>query len=93
MIFSEKSSISFAHCYQQKAYEMPVWHPRTFDLLVDGNHLATETLHVNKAGEFFEMSYLIPPTLTSGRRRVVVRFQLRPADIAGGVFAPRMMRN
>jgi hypothetical protein len=70
-----------------------VWHARTFDLLVDGNHLATETLHVNKPGEFFEMSYPIPPTLTSGRRRVVVRFQSRPGDIAGGVFGLRMMRN
>ncbi len=69
-----------------------VWHARTFDLLVDGNQLATQTLHVNKPGEFFEMSYPIPPTLTRGRRTVVVRFQSRPDDIAGGVFGLRMMR-
>ena len=70
-----------------------VWHARTFDLLVDGTHLATQMLHVNKPGEFFEMSYPIPPTLTNGRRMVVVRFQSRPGDIAGGVFGLRMMRS
>jgi DUF1680 family protein len=70
-----------------------VWHARTFDLIVDGNHLATQTLHVNKPGEFFEMRYPIPPRLTSGRRMVVVHFQSRPGDIAGGIFGLRMMRN
>jgi DUF1680 family protein len=69
-----------------------VWHPRTFDLIVDGTHLAAQTLHVNMPGEFFEMTYPIPPTLTSGRQMVAVRFQSRPGDIAGGVFALRMMR-
>jgi hypothetical protein len=70
-----------------------VWHPRTFDLLVDGNHLATQMLHVNKPGEFFDLNYPIPPSLTRGREMVVVRFQSRPGDIAGGIFGLRMMRN
>ena len=31
-----------------------VWNARIFDLLVDGNHLATQRLRVDKPGEFFD---------------------------------------
>ena len=57
---------------------------RTFDILVDGEKIATQTLLHNEPGEFFDVEYPIPPKLTSGKTTVTVRFQAHPANSAGG---------
>ena len=59
---------------------------RTFDILVDGKKIATETLLHNKPGEFFEREYPLAPDLTRDREKVTVRFQAHPGNTAGGVF-------
>jgi hypothetical protein len=63
---------------------------RRFDILVNGTHLAEQTLENNKRGEFFDVSYPIPADLTQGKSSVTVRFQAKPDAIAGGVFGARM---
>lgn len=65
---------------------------RTFDILVDGQVIATEALKADHPGKYFEVSYPIPEALTKGKERVVVRFQGKPGQITGGVFGFRMMR-
>jgi len=60
--------------------------PRTFDVLVDGQVIATQSLNRSKPGEFFEVEYPIPPELTTGKSRVTVRFVLHEGNTAGGVF-------
>lgn len=65
---------------------------RTFDILIDGKRIATETLHHDKPGEFFEKTYAIPEDLTLGKKTVEVRFQAHPGKIAGGLFGARIVK-
>jgi DUF1680 family protein len=60
--------------------------PRTFDVLVEGQVIATQSLNRSKPGEFFEVEYPLPPDLTRGKDRVTVRFNPHEGNIAGGVF-------
>jgi len=60
--------------------------PRTFDILVDGRKIATQTLNRDKPNEFFDVEYPIPPELTRGRKQVTVKFQAHPGNFVGGVF-------
>jgi uncharacterized protein len=59
---------------------------REFDLLVDGQKLATQTLDRKRPGEFYDESYPIPAGWVQGKQKVVIRFQAHPGRIAGGVF-------
>lgn len=67
--------------------------PRTFDILIDGTPVATQSLDRNKPNEFFEVEYPIPEQLTRGKQHVVVRFQARPGNTAGGVFGLWLLRD
>ncbi|MCL4194426.1 MAG: glycoside hydrolase family 127 protein, partial [Thermoguttaceae bacterium] len=59
---------------------------RTFDILVDGQKIATQTLANNAPDKFFDVEYPVPQNLTQGRQTVTVRFQAQPGSIAGGLF-------
>jgi hypothetical protein len=65
---------------------------RTFDILIDGKPIATESLSQNKPGAFFEKTYAIPQELTRGKQKVEVRFQAHPGNFAGGLFGARVLR-
>jgi len=65
---------------------------RTFDVLVDDEKIATQTLQHNKPGEFFEVEYPIPPELTRGKKAITVRFQGQPGNFAGGVFGCEILK-
>ena len=65
---------------------------RKFDILVDGQKIASQDLHDNKPGEFFDVEYPVPTDLTRGKNKVTVRFQAVPHGTAGGVFDLRMMQ-
>jgi DUF1680 family protein len=64
---------------------------RTFDILVDGNRIATQTLDHNEPGRFFDVAYDIPAEYTNDKNDVVIRFQAHPNHWAGGLFGCRMM--
>ena len=64
---------------------------RTFDVLVEGQKIATQTLKRSKPGEFFDVEYKIPAELTRDKDKVTVRFQAHPRSIAGGVFGCVML--
>lgn len=59
---------------------------REFDILVDGQKIASQKLARNKPGEFFDVEYPLPPELLRGKTKVTVKFTARPDCIAGGVF-------
>ncbi len=65
---------------------------RTFDILVDGVKVATQTLNNDKPGQFFDVTYPIPRELTLGKQQVTVRFQARPGNTAGGLYGLRMLK-
>jgi hypothetical protein len=59
---------------------------RTFDILVDSEVIATQSLDRSKPGEFFDVEYALPMELTKGKEKVTVRFHAREGNFAGGVF-------
>ncbi|MCW3060180.1 MAG: hypothetical protein JWQ02_2001 [Capsulimonas sp.] len=65
---------------------------RTFDIVVNGEKIATQTLANNKPNAFFDQTYAIPVALMQGRSTVIVRFASRPGAMAGGVFGLRTVR-
>lgn len=65
---------------------------RTFDVLVEGQKIATTSLHRDKPEQFWDKIYPLPEHLTSGRSTVTVKFQAHPGNFAGGVFGVRVVR-
>lgn len=66
--------------------------PRTFDVLVDGARVATQSLQNDRPGQFFDVTYPLPEELTRGKQKVTVRFQARPGHTAGGLYGLRVVR-
>jgi len=64
---------------------------RTFDILLDGEKLATQTLHQDNPGEFWDKVYPLPEISTAGKTRATIRFQAHPGNFAGGVFGVRVV--
>jgi len=63
--------------------------PRSFDVLVDGEKIATQTLEIHP-GELFDFEYPLPEQLTRGKDRITVKFQSRPNAMVGSVFDVRV---
>jgi hypothetical protein len=66
--------------------------PRTFDILVNGTLIATQSLNRDRPNEFFEVEYPLPAELTQGKTTVTVRFQAHAGHTAGGVFDCAMLK-
>jgi len=65
--------------------------PRTFDVLVDGEKVATQTLEVAPSG-LFDFEYKLPEQLTRGKQRITVKFQSLPNSGTGSVFNVRIIQ-
>jgi len=59
---------------------------RTFDILIDGQKIATVTLRNLKPHNFVDVEYPVPARLRADKDKVTVRFQARPGNTAGGLF-------
>jgi DUF1680 family protein len=59
---------------------------RSFDILVDGEKIATQKLNRSQPSEFFDVEYNIPTELTSDKKSIVVRFDGTDDSVTGGVF-------
>ncbi|MCA9234645.1 MAG: glycoside hydrolase family 127 protein [Planctomycetales bacterium] len=65
---------------------------RSFDVLLDGQKLATESLHQDDPDKFWERTYALPQDQTAGKTHAAVKFQAHPGNYAGGVFGVRVVR-
>jgi DUF1680 family protein len=65
---------------------------REFDLLVDGEPLATQKLDRNQPGKFFDVDYPLPAELLAGKDTITIRLKPRPGKIAGGLFHGAIMK-
>jgi hypothetical protein len=61
---------------------------RSFDVLVDGERIATESLEYHPTEEL-DREYAIPESLTRGKDHVTVTFKAQPQATAGAVIAVR----
>lgn len=65
---------------------------RTFDILVDGQKVATETLENKwKVNEFKNVEYTLPNSLVAGKSIVTVKFQAT-SGMVGGLYGVRLLR-
>jgi hypothetical protein len=65
---------------------------RSFDILVNGEKIATQKLSRSRPNEFFDVEYNIPTELTSDKKSVVVRFDGIEDSVTGGVFGCATLR-
>jgi DUF1680 family protein len=63
---------------------------RIFDILIDGQKVATQELEALKPGEFIDIDYAVPEAMTRGKKSVMVRFQPHTGHTAGPVFGVRL---
>jgi DUF1680 family protein len=59
---------------------------RSFDILVDGEKIATQKLNRSQPNEFFDVEYDIPAELTKDKKSIVVRFDGIEDSVTGGLF-------
>jgi hypothetical protein len=62
---------------------------RAFDVLVDDENVATQTLE-NQPGELFDFEYPLPENLTLGKQFITLKFQAHADAIAGSVVDVRV---
>lgn len=74
------------------SYWSDEWRKRTFDILIDGERLASET--VEKGGEprFYDVRHALPREWVAGKTRVTVRFQATGGNEIAAVFGLRVVR-
>lgn len=65
---------------------------RTFDILIDGELLATENISDRNNSRFMDVSYEIPEEMTYNKQKITVKFQAHEGHITGPVFGVRMVK-
>lgn len=65
---------------------------RTFDILIDGELLATENISDRNNGQFMDVSYEIPEEMTYDKQKITVKFQAHEGHTAGPVFGVRIIK-
>jgi len=65
---------------------------RTFDILVDGQPVASQTLEPNGESRFFDVEYPLPSALVADKQKVTVRFEATNGNEIGAVFGVRTIR-
>ncbi len=65
---------------------------RLFDVMVDGQKIATQRLQNNRPDKFYDEVYRLPADLLKGKSTITVKFQAHPGAWAGGVFGARIMK-
>ena len=65
---------------------------RKFDILIDGEPFATQTLELSKPNAFFDVHYVLPAERLKGKAHIVVKFQAPARGLAGGVFGVRVLK-
>jgi len=64
---------------------------RAFDVLVDGQVIATETIPLGLP-ELIDLEHPVPPTLTRGKATVSVTYQPHSGALTAAVFEVRTVR-
>jgi len=65
---------------------------RNFDILVDGEKIASVDLNKFKESKFYDIAYKVPANLVEGKTSVKVTFQAKAKSQAGPVFGVRLVK-
>jgi hypothetical protein len=66
---------------------------RVFDILIDGQKIATQALNADHPNRFYTVDYPISVELTRGKSQVRVQFQAHSGATAGGLYGVRIFKN
>ncbi len=64
----------------------------TFDILIDGQEVATQEVVRDEPMRFYEVEYAIPADVVKGKEKVTVKFQAHQDSSVAGVYGLRMIR-
>ncbi len=73
-------------------YYSDEWRKRTFDILVDGERVGSQTTEKGGPVKFFDVTYPVPAALVQNKQKVTVRFEATGGNEIGAVFGVRMIR-
>jgi len=73
-------------------YNHDEWQERAFDILVDGQRLASQRLERRGPLRFFDQEYPVPAAMVKDRAKVTVKFQAASGKEIGAVYGLRMIR-
>lgn len=65
---------------------------KEFEILIDDKILVTQKINNNKPGEFFEISYQIPPEQTKGKDLITIKFKGINNNWTGPIFSSRIIK-
>ena len=66
--------------------------PASFDILVDGYRVSHQVVENNDPEHFFDIEYIIDPTLIEGKKKVTIRFEAAEGNSIASVFGIRVIR-
>lgn len=64
----------------------------TFDILIDGEKIATQEVARSLKPGFFDAEYALPTAQVKDKKKVTVRFQIQPGSEIAAVFGIRVIR-
>jgi hypothetical protein len=73
-------------------YYADEWRKRTFDIFVDLQKIAEQTIEARGDPKFFEVEYKIPADIVAGKKKVTVRFEATQGNEIGAVYGIRTLR-
>ena len=73
-------------------YNHDEWQERAFEILVNGQRIAAQTLESRGPLRFFDKEYPVPAALLQGQQKITVKFQARPGKEIGAVYGLRLIR-
>jgi glycerol kinase len=73
-------------------YNRDQWSRRSFDILIDGEKLASQLIEARCKPEFFDAVYPLSETMAKGKVKATVRFQAIAGDEIAAVFGIRVLR-
>ncbi len=73
-------------------YNSDEWRPRTFDILLDGQRLASQEVERQLPARFYDVEYDIPAERVQGKKKVTVRFEATGGNEIAAIFGIRIIR-
>lgn len=68
------------------------WRTRTFDVLVDGQKVAEQTVERKLPGAFYDVEIPLPAAVVEGKQKVTIRFEATKGNEIAAIFGIRMVR-
>jgi hypothetical protein len=73
-------------------YYSDEWRKRTFEIQVEGQHLAAQTVERGGTPRFFDVEYPLPSGWLAGKQRITVRFEATQGNEIACLFGLRVIR-